>query len=640
MSTRPQSSTTVSWRDHLARHALAGELLTCVAVLAVSAAVLFWQAGAWPGGLHWEFYDQSYHAGLVSSGRLGGAEAEFWKIAIPFYGNIALHCFICKAACALFGTGWDAAGILRMTAVVSAPIVLLAYLMTRVLADRRTALLAALFLLCCPAFLFHARAGTQLYNAQSLFAAGAVGFFLLAHKRRRTGWLVASGWCLSLVYASAYGGFALSLAAFAAMLAGAWFLERPFLLGWRAYAVWAASTVFFIFVSTAALSVFYYGQRDPLFVFKAAEEVGLGFFYMFRPLLGLPAAFSPTRIPADGVSQWNNTLNLLEDFFWGAIPTHKLYEPERWAAVLPFDHLGSTLPGTPGVYPAVAALLLVGLAVAAARRRSGWVLVVSMWLVPFAVMAFVMSYHNRRFILALPYLAATAALGYRWIEERWLAAKPVLRNVVLGVFAGALVLWAGDDYFRRFREHQATLQFNASREAGRWIARNLDPQKDVLVLLDKSVLWPMAIYVETGFKPYQLLVMSEFYFPILFDHKAPLRPDQQEPYDYGVRHYPRTVRYVNMKFPPQDFDLPPQMKDPALQQFLGALRRELGRGRNLYVFSSPAEDFRRESGALSLDNLLMRELMRGGVPLQPAAQFGATASLKPAVVVYRVQAPQ
>ncbi|MBI5394831.1 MAG: hypothetical protein HZA91_05985, partial [Verrucomicrobia bacterium] len=315
--------------------------------------------------------------------------------------------------------------------------------------------------------------------------------------------------------------------------------------------------------------------------------------------------------------------------------------PATPAAVWPFDHLGAMLPGSPALYLPVTLLLLAGAFQTLRSRRLGFMVVGIVWATIFAIAGVAGSYQGRRLLSALPFICVTAAFGFAWIEglirRRGDRIAGALTLLLVGGLA-AHALWALDVRFPRYLK---TLQFSVYKDVGAYARQHLDPKQDVIVLLDKSVMFPTAFYPETGFLPYRLIVMSEFYFPTLLAcDTGNLYPQTEEPHAPVRKHVPHLFRYCNMPFPATPFDVAPEIKNAAWRSFASLLEREVRAGRHLYLLASLPEEQAIETGALQLNSFLLRELANRSVRLETLATFGPETTGNRHAIICRISLSQ
>lgn len=637
------------------------ELLVLLGLLVIASMMLLRGVASFPGGLHWENYDFAFMAALSARHPGFTGTAEVWDTLQEHFGWAGLQCALSRLGLLLHHSGWGTLGIVKTTASFAVAVTLATYLCARSFLDRRTALLSAFFLLVCPAFLFHARAGNFQPILNALFPLLAIALFIRGAVRHKPVLLMLSAYPFSLMYLAGYVAFPMVLFAVALSLAAHLLIHRRMLSSTPQIALWVLLIIAFVLLNGAVLSVLYC-QQDPFYLIRSIEAKDMGILKFLRPMFGGRASQSEIHLVWNGTNQLNNAAWFAREFFWQAGPTFKEYVPPgRSAALLPFDHLGSTLPGTPGIYPPVVFLSIVGVCVAGFRKRLPLFLLSLLTLITIASVTLITSYHGRRLVFLLPYACILAASGYVFLENILPAQRRVLRDVTLGALLACLFHWAIRDLHGQLPKHLQTLQFNAYREAGQWLKANLNPQRDLLVLLDKSVMFPSAVYCETDLQPWRILVVSEIYYPLL--GYQPPSPQQclllaapkarggksrgvpvpgllvslpTDPYELNPWQIEAYFRYCNVSFGNILFDYPEEARAAVFDRFRTALVRQMLLGRTPYLLCSLADDSRVESGSARLTQFLLSELIRRGVSLQFVAALGTYRAGQPAIAVCRI----
>ncbi|MFA5191323.1 MAG: hypothetical protein WC740_11380 [Verrucomicrobiia bacterium] len=621
-----QRETGINTEQHaLCRRVLSETLLALIVAVGAFVFLFLLQDGL-TGGLHWENYDHAFFAGFVDSGR--APAQDVWKAMNQYPASMAAGCAVVSA----LNLGWGASGIVFLNCLLAVWTVTFTYILARSCFGRAAGIAAAVLLLGCPVFITHALCGNYVATINEAAAVPCVLLFVLAHKIRSPLCLLGTAYLLSWSYLLAYVSFPVLMIAFVFALLAAIVLERQILLGVRWYLAAIAALAVSVFINDALLSVCYCGQ-DPLFVIRGIESQSTGVLGPIRQLFGKSSVAGQT-------DSLNNVVNMVVETFVAASPAYKTFVPSIPAATWPLDHLGANLPGTPALYLPTTILLVAGLIRMFVVRRFDLMAIGLVWLVLLLIISLVLSFQTRRLVIATPFIATTASFGLSWLilqlPKNWPRAKQSL-TVLLPI---AVLAYAAHDIGTRFSQHLRTLQYSCNAEVGRFISKNLDATKDVLVLLDKSVMFPSALYCETGFRPYRFTVMSEFYFPVLLaSDDGNLTPLTKETYECHLRYLPYFLRYCNMKFPSGPFDLAPPARQPAWEQFLALLRSESQKGHQLYLLASLAEENSLEAGSQYLYQFLLAELERRNVGMYQVASFGQQPSGRPHAMLLKLALP-
>ncbi|MCX6899211.1 MAG: hypothetical protein NT105_10960 [Verrucomicrobia bacterium] len=610
------------------------EIVLVLGIIVGASFFAFWRVDSFSGGLHWENYDHAFCAGLVDSGRVSAQ--DMWRTIGKGYASTVVQC----AVLSVLNMGWGASGIVFLNCLVAVWTVTFTYILARLCFGRMAGIAAATLLLGCPAFITHTFCG---YYAALLNAAAAVPcvlLFVLAHRTRNPLYLLGASYLLSWSYLFAYVSFPVLMLAiiFALLVASAF--QRRVLLGVRWYLAAMTVLVVSILANGALVSVYYCGQ-DPLFVVRSIESQSTGILGPIWQLLdsgnSASQAGGPTKLQPQQVLA--NVLNMIVETFVGASPAYKTFVPSIPAAVWPFDHLGANLPGTPALCFPMTILLIAGVIGTLVVRRFDLMVVALVWSVLLLIVSLALSFHTRRLVIVAPFMATTAAFGLSWLVTLLFRNWPHTRQSLIVLLPMAVLAYAAHDIKSRFSQHLRTLQYDCNAEVGQFISQNLDATKDVLVLLDKSVMFPSALYCETGFRPYRFAVMSEFYFPVLLASGDGNLVPLQETYSCELHHMGHMLRYCNMQFPSVPFDLRPDARDAAWQQFHALLLSENQKGHQLYLLASLAEEKSLEAGSQYLYQFLLTELERRKVGLQPVAEFGRQPTGHPHAIVFKLSLP-
>ncbi|OHE81626.1 MAG: hypothetical protein A2107_09390 [Verrucomicrobia bacterium GWF2_62_7] len=333
----------------------------------------------------------------------------------------------------------------------------------------------------------------------------------------------------------------------------------------------------------------------------------------------------------------NNCVTFLRECFWAASPAYKSFVPNVPAAVLPVDMLGATLPGTPALYWPVVVLMVAGLIRALRTRRLDLLAVALVWLTIFGLVALVLSYHGRRVVLAMPFISVTAAWGFGGLQKLSGRMGKYASGIAGILLCGGLLAKAFWDVDVRFAAYLKTLQFDVYGETGTWLRQHFEPQRDILVLTDKSTMFPTALFTETDFRPCRVAIMSEYYFPVLLaSDRGNLAPPIDEFYNCTMRHIRHIYRYCNLAMPAKPFDLPHAQKNAAWSAFNGLFRRAMRPGDRVYLLATLAGDQCIEAGSFQLQHFLLRELVQRGVRLEPVVSFRADAAGNPHGILFKM----
>ena len=610
------------------------EMFALLLVLSVSRVLIFWNLDKVPGGLHWENYTYSFVPGCVAKGCVSAR--EMWSLIGQDMGWTSWYCAIISFLNFVFHTSWGTRGLLEDCGILALVTAGGTYVMARLALNRRLSVVAVVLLLSCPAFHTHLRSG----NFQSVLngAAGVfpVLFFLAAHKFGKPVLIILSSYMLALAYFATYSSFPMLLGSFCVGgLVGALLFPGQ-MLKFRWYGIWLMATVFFVFLHGILLSVFYCHQ-EPMSIIRWIESSPTGISGTFAGLFGMGGAATGLSRSADWHVKCWNSLSVVLEFFVRSGTACKIGTTTIPLPIWPIEHLGATVLGVPGVYYPVTMLLGIGVIRAWYSKKMERVFVTLPWIILLFVLAVVLTYNSRRLVFALPFMAVTAAFGYEWLEDKfsrcgeWM--KPILACVVVVATVGETLRFHAQ-YARQAR----TLQFDAYVETGDFLIRAVNPRGSLLVLLDKSTMFPSGFYAETDFRPYRLHVMSEFYFPVLLaSDQGNLHPFIDQFYMCHTGCVLQILRYCNIKFPTQPFDLELTAKERAWQVFFAPVQQELDRGVDVYVLASHAKDDRMEAGSEQLNAFLLREFDRHGVLLNPIAAFGVQPSGNPTLAIYQIK---
>jgi hypothetical protein len=255
----------------------------------------------------------------------------------------------------------------------------------------------------------------------------------------------------------------------------------------------------------------------------------------------------------------------------------------------------------------------------------------------FGLVALVLSYHGRRVVLAMPFISVTAAWGFGGLQKLNGRMGKYASGIVGVLLCGGLLAKAFWDVDVRFAAYSKTIQFDVYREVGTWLRQHFEPQRDILVLTDKSTMFPTALYAETDFRPCRLAIMSEYYFPVLLaSDKGNLSPPADEFYDCAMGHIRRIYRYCNLAMPTQPFDLPQAQKNAAWSAFSGLFHRAMRPGDRVYLLATLAGERCIEAGSFQLQCFLLRELVQRGVRLEPVVSFRSDAAGNPHGILFKM----
>lgn len=615
-----KTATAFVWKD---------EVLVVGFLAMLAAVMLFWDISDVPGGLHWEHYDFSFIAGLIGSGLVSAN--ELWR-ELEGHSGMVFHCVLASLARSLLGIGWHTQGIALLTGLLAFGTVLMTYGMARVCLSRGLSFVACMLLLSSPGFLTHARSGNLAPLLNTLTAVAFLACFLAAH-RTQSRWLLAgSAYMLSWCYFGGYVSFPVVAIVLLGMLCAGLFWLRGSLLGGRLYAFWILVFAASVLANGVLLSVFYCHQ-DPLFAIRGVEKFQVGILKMLGVAGGESVAYRLSGIETVA----NNCMTFLRECFWAASPGYKSFVPDVPAAVLPVDILGGTLPGTPALYWPVAVLMLVGLIRTMRARRLDLLAVSLVWLTVFGLVALCLSYHGRRVVLAMPFICVTAAWGFGGLQKLSGRMGKYASGAVGVLLCVGLLAKAFWDVDVRFASYLKTLQFDVYREAGTWLRQHFEPQRDILVLTDKSTMFPTALFTETDFRPCRVAIMSEYYFPVLLaSDRGNLAPPVDEFYNCTLRHIRHIYRYCNLAMPTKPFDLPYAHKDAAWSAFSGLFHRAMRPGDRVYLLATLAGDQRIEAGSFQLQAFLLRELFQRGVRLEPVVSFRTNAAGNPHGIIFKM----
>lgn len=621
-------SLAIEAQSRLAEVAILAGVVVCAWVF------IFWDIGQ-AGGVHWENYECAFYAGLVGSGQVEAR--ELWRMLGVHNSPMAFPCAVYSLLNALFGIGYAAAGVLKMDAILAVWTVAFTCLLGRLCFGRGTGVTAAVLLASCPLFITHVFSGHYSSFLNVAAAVPCVLLFVWAHRARSPLILLGSAYALSWSYLAAYVSFPILMLAFLATLLLTAIFRRQELLPMRWYAAWAALIVVSILVNGALVSVLYCGQ-EPLYVVEGMELRSSGVLWPIRKFLGDVPAAAPSGLRGDQMAA--NVLNMVMEVFVRSSPAYKTFTPSIPAAVVPFDHMGANLPGSATVLPVVTVLLIAGVVATVVARRFDMTVITLVWVILLAVISVALSFQTRRVVFAAPFMMTTAAFGLSWAAGWLFGKRPRLERAVLWLLPAAVLAYAAFSFKPRFQEHLRTLQFDCFADVGRFLTQKIDPAKDFLVVLDKSVMQPTAVYMETNFRTYRLAYLSEFYFPVLLAcDTGNLEPLRDEPYSYQLKHLPHLYRYCNLPFPPRPFDLPPAVCDTAWAHFSTQVRTEARRGGTIWLLASLAEEKSIETGGQYLYEFLLMELARRNVRLEKAADFGVQPSGRPHVIAFKMTLP-
>ncbi|MFZ2642788.1 MAG: hypothetical protein WA117_17465 [Verrucomicrobiia bacterium] len=616
-----KTATAFVWKD---------EVLVVGFLAMLAAVMLFWDIGDVPGGLHWEYYNYSFIAGLIDSGQVPAN--ELWR-ELEDHSGMVFHCVLASFARRLLGIGLHTQGIAVLIGLLAFGTVLLTYGLARVCRlSRGLSFIACVLLLSSPGLLTHARSGNMPALLSTLTAVAFLALFLAAH-RTQSGWhLAGSAYVFSWCYFGGYVSFPVVVIALLGTLCLGLFWLKGSLLGGRLYAFWILAFVVSVMANGVLLSVFYCHQ-DPLFAIRGVEQFQVGILKM----LGIAGGESSAYRLSGAEMVANNCATFLRECFWAASPGYKSFVPDVPAAVLPVDILGGTLPGTPALYWPVAVLMLVGLIRTMRARRLDLLAVSLVWLTIFGLVALVLSYHGRRVVLAMPFISVTAAWGFGGLQKLSGRMGKYASGAVGVLLCGGLLAKAFWDVDVRFASYLKTLQFDVYREAGTWLRQHFEPQRDILVLTDKSTMFPTALFTETDFRPCRVAIMSEYYFPVLLaSDRGNLAPPADEFYTCTMRHIRRIYRYCNLAMPTKPFDLPYAHKDAAWSAFSGLFQRAMRPGDRVYLLATLAGNQCIEAGSFQLQHFLLRELVQRDVRLEPVVSFRTDAAGNPHGIIFKM----
>lgn len=595
-----------------------------------------------PGGLHWENYDYVFFPGLAAHGATGRPLAEFWRTS--GYAGLGLHAWFVATVTTLFGWGWGTACVVKIASLLGVMVVGLTYGVARVCGGRWAGFLAAMFLVSCPAFLTHMRAGNIQTMLNMTFMIATIFFFVLAHEKRRRTWLLAAMGSLAGSYYGAYVALPMLLSALVGCFMLSWGVCRSDLLRPRDYLTAFVVFLLALLLISVAVSLGYF-HAEPTMLIRAVEDEGKGIGAALRLLLGPNRSSRVISLASSGISPSDNLLSMAKDLLVGSPQALKFFPPPGGSvADRPLDHLGATLPGIPGLRLFVAALMVVGLYRLSIARRVSSFLMVMILVCGVLILGWILPYQGRRFVVIFPVIAVAAAWGWLGLEV-WLEQniRPLLLRWCRALVLGLLILSAADILCGRLEEHVRTLQFSCYRPTGEWIRTHLDPSRDRLVLLDKSVFFPAAIYAETDFRPYKMMVLSEFYFPCRMEDEASLgRQAWVAPADFNDPPLPRFTCYSNNFF---DIDKIPSgeargvwnhWRQDVFRSFQNILREEMKAGRRLFLIVSHASWRRIESGDPRLTKFLMKECVENRITWKPAALFAGYPTGEVDLVIYEI----
>jgi 4-amino-4-deoxy-L-arabinose transferase-like glycosyltransferase len=616
-------------------------ILVC-ALLFFATILIFWDLDEFPGGLHYENYDFGFFAAVREHGIL--TASDLWDRLYHDFAPYAFYSVTCSLLDAVFATGYDTLGVLKITGILGVGMVATTYALGRVTGGVKLGLLAVIFLIGSPMFLHQTRAGALSYVLHGMLTPLPVIFFILAHQSRKKIHMIFSGYALSLCYLASYVSFPFLILSFGILLVLARWLHPDQLLGCRAYSDWGISFIIFTIIQGAIISVFYCRQ-GPFYLICDIEMHGAsGLFAPFRQYFGL-TQFSMPTLEFGSQAQQTNAYNLIHDFFWGASPAAKGDVHSVPTVAFPIDHLGAALPGTPSIYLPVAVLLFFGSFSILRSRRIGEASVLCLWLVAFAMVGLLLSYHGRRVLTVLPAITVTAGIGYLWIE-RLVGLQKSPRSALIALLLGGALLvgFRMHQLHGSFREYVSQLKFNSTRKLGEYLKRHVDPEQFTLVISDKGVLMPHVLYCETGFRPYRLVYMSEAYFPSQYGpimHDQGGRPTLSFPNQrlYLPSDIPSMLRYNNNYFS-SGHDITPSHSRAAFGYFHRTLELEQKAGRQLLFITSPAEDSRREASAHELNRMLWEELKTRNLVPEALMVFKGASSVEADFVLMDLFIPE
>lgn len=615
------------------------ELLILCGVVVGASLFIFWRREQFPGGLHWENYFYTFFSGYVTAGC--ATAHDLWQAVGNSFGFTVLLNVVQTWMHWMFGVDSDGLGTITTCGILAVWTAAFVYILARICMGRLTGVAAVILLLGSPCFITHTLCGNYIAILNMAAAIPCVALFVLAHRFKSLFYLLAAAYCLSWSYLAAYVSFPTLMIALSATFLAAAVFCRQSLLKLRWYLLAVAVFGVSVLINSAWVSV-YYCHQEPLFAIKTIEARAQGVLWLIRDWLSHGSSTvqptAPAKLQIDQVLF--NASNMVLEFFVRSSPSYKTFAPAIPAAVWPFDHLGSTLPGTPGMYLPTTILLIIGVIGMVSTRRFDAIAIALIWLALLLLVTVALSYHSRRLIIVVPFMALTAAFGLSWLAERFFEDSPCTKRTIIALIPSLVLAYAAYDMNVCFRQYSRSLQFDSYRGVGQYIMRHLNPKNDVIVLLDKSVMFPVALYAETHFRPYRFAVMSEFYFPVLLaSDDGNLPPLAQETYSYDLRYFPYLFRYCNMKFPSGPFDLAAPARQPAWEQFHTLLRSESQKGHQLYLLASLAEEQSLEAGSQYLYQFLLTELERRNVGMYQVASFGQQPSGRPHAMLLKLALP-